>query len=229
MVEPYHSFWEEVQVVGSCWIWGGRSTKEGFGRVYTKPFKGRLAHLVALDSLAIPTNTSIRHKCRNKHCVRPGHLTLSEEEAVLWRFLGEVLVGDGCWEWQGSCLKGKWNYGMLGTPSSGLIRAHRYSYKLFMEDPGDAFVLHKCDNPPCVRPDHLFLGDALVNAQDCSSKGRNHLGESCGTSVLTELEVRDARTQHKKGSGVRPLARKYGVAPATMYEVLTWKTWKHVE
>ena len=78
--------------------------------------------------------------------------------------------GDGCWEWQASRMpKG---YGRLGI-SGVMVLAHRVSYELNIGPiQAGLFVLHKCDNPSCVRPDHLFLGTQADNVHDAKAKGR---------------------------------------------------------
>ena len=76
---------------------------------------------------------------------------------------------NNCWEWIGN--KDKDGYGRLSL--NKIIRAHRYSWELYFgKIPGDLIICHRCDNPPCVNPDHLFIGTHLDNARDREKKGR---------------------------------------------------------
>lgn len=83
------------------------------------------------------------------------------------RFWSKVHITDGCWLWTGALRNG---YGRFG--SRPFKYAHRVSWELANGPTGDLKVLHRCDNPRCVRPDHLFLGTQLDNMRDRSAKGR---------------------------------------------------------
>lgn len=99
------------------------------------------------------------------------------------RFLKKVKKTAYCWEWQAAKTTGRFGgYGCLnvrltdGTKKTML--SHRLSWLLHKgEMPGNLCVLHKCDNPSCVNPDHLFLGTRQDNVADMVSKGRQVAGE----------------------------------------------------
>lgn len=142
----------------------------------------------------------------------------------------------GCWIWQGAKKNNRVAYGHLtvGSRSNGTRRtmsAHRYSYEAFIGTiPTNLWVLHKCDNPPCVNPSHLFLGTRQDNVDDREKKGRNKprmfgKHECNPNSKLTWDDVDYIRENKTKlGDGAR-LAKKFNVNHKTISDVCLFKTW----
>lgn len=128
----------------------------------------------------------------------------------------------GCWLWMGSTATG--GYGRVWHKGKPEL-AHRVSYWLACGPTSDKQVLHRCDNPACVNPDHLFLGDIAGNMGDRDKKGRQARGERQGSAVLTETQVRLLRDA--KGSE-RALAKQFGIAPSTVRKIRLRKTWAHL-
>ena len=116
--------------------------------------------------------------------------------------------------------------------------AHRLIWtECFGDIPDGMCVCHKCDNPKCINPEHLFLGTPKDNVADMWKKGRARtpIGNWHGTQLfwakLTEQDVADVRRRYEKGhpvNGGRPLAREYGVHQKTMMEAIQGSKWKHV-
>ncbi len=87
------------------------------------------------------------------------------------KFLSHVKKKNGCWKWLST--KNCFGYGRLFSDNKE-YKAHRVSWELkFGPIPNGLFVLHKCDNPECTNPDHLFLGTQRENMNDCLNKGRH--------------------------------------------------------
>ena len=140
----------------------------------------------------------------------------------------------GCWEWTGTTRDG---YGRMtvGSRTDGTRRsvsAHRVAYELKNgEIPAGMEVCHKCDNPACINPEHLFAGTKRDNAADRDAKGRHFAlnGEEHPASKLTKRIVRDARWERAdRGTSLSELARKYGVSKTTMRNAVIGETWQHV-
>lgn len=141
------------------------------------------------------------------------------------RFWQKVSISDGCWEW-GGAIHGN-GYGILSVHGKMQL-AHRVSWQLRHGNIEDGLcVCHHCDNPKCVRPDHLFLGTQADNVHDMIVKGRNFVpaGESHGNAVLTEDQVREI----KMASGTcAEIAVKYGIDNASVGKIKAGKLWRCV-
>jgi hypothetical protein len=139
-------------------------------------------------------------------------------------------TSQGCKEWQGSRNKVGW-HGQWRNLAGQIELTHRAAWRLFVGDiPDGMFVLHKCDNPACVNPEHLFLGTQKANMHDMWTKGRGKpgvsKGEKHGMSKLTAELVREIRSS--KESGVA-LSHRLGVSPTTICDVRKHRIWNHVE
>lgn len=148
------------------------------------------------------------------------------------RFLMRVAVANenGCKEWEGSRNKKGW-HGQWRNAAGKIELTHRAAWRLFVgEIPDGLCVLHKCDNPICVNPNHLFLGTQADNSNDMWVKGRGKpgksVGEKHGMSKLNEAIVREIRTSTERGV---VLAKKFGVTPTTICDVKKRRIWDHVE
>lgn len=160
------------------------------------------------------------------------------------RFWDKVIKGPECWEWEAS--RSKAGYGQLQVRSISPrpLLAHRVSWILANgEIPNGLFVLHKCDNPACVRPSHLFLGTQRDNNTDRQRKGRTASGDCNGSRTqpernsfvrnrgsglfgekhpgakLSDAQVEELRREFEAGTNRESLARRFGISVTHVYRL----------
>lgn len=132
----------------------------------------------------------------------------------------------GCWIWMGN--EGPGGYGRVACAGKR-IRAHRFSWEVYNGPiPEGVHVLHKCDTPLCVNPDHLFLGTIKDNSRDMHVKGRapNKKGINHPMVKLTEKEVRSIRLSSLP---YREISSEFGVALSAISRIKSGKRWGHVQ
>jgi hypothetical protein len=133
-----------------------------------------------------------------------------------------------CWVWIAAIDKktGYGRFGVRGTTKIG--QAHRLAWIEKHCDPGKLCILHRCDNPPCVRESHLFLGTRDVNNKDMAAKGRANRGEARPLAKLTEKKVAAIRVAISEGFSQAALAKKYGVNQSQISRAATGSRWRHI-
>ena len=144
------------------------------------------------------------------------------------RVWSHVTTGDGCWLWTAS-RTGSGGDGQIMIAST-MQRAHRVAWAIAQRRDPVGHVLHRCDNPPCVNPAHLFEGTTEDNVRDMEQKGRarHPHGVAHGRAKLTEAIVRTARVRRSAGEGLRQLAREFRVGHRTLSAAVSGRTWAHV-
>lgn len=140
----------------------------------------------------------------------------------------------GCWNWMGS--KGQNGYGFIYWNGKNW-RAHRLSFAIHNGPiPSGKFVCHKCDNPRCVNPDHLFAGTPRDNWLDALSKRRGFIvstcgkradgsGEQNGSAKLTWVQVVCIRAEREAGEKQSVLAERYGISRTQVHNIVHRKKW----
>jgi hypothetical protein len=163
-------------------------------------------------------------------------------EAKFWR---KVTKTNGCWLWNASGLPS--GYGVMAIGATRKQLAHRFSYELHHGRVSDGLrVLHRCDNPPCVRAEcavpgckhlkgsegcnsHLFLGTDADNNADMCEKDRNAYGSRHPKAKLTEAQVGEIRERYvPRKVTTSALAKEFHVSQVTVIRIIKGQRWRHV-
>lgn len=148
-----------------------------------------------------------------------------EAEALFW---SKVERGPGCWEWCGGASRK--GYGRVRVRGR-LVSPHRLSFALAHGAvPDGLWVLHTCDNPRCVRPEHLFAGTHADNMKDASRKGRlRQLGPGPWNAKIGPGQVREIRALRAEGLTCREIAARYGLHRYTVGQIARRVRWGSVQ
>lgn len=139
-----------------------------------------------------------------------------------------AVLTDDCWNWTGG--KDPDGYGIFRVNGKSR-RAHRVAWgQIYGKIPRGLRVLHHCDNPSCINPEHLFLGTDQDNVLDAFSKGRRFgpKGEKHGRSKLTDSQVLKIKRRLSSGELHKAIARDFGVRRQTISLIAEGKTWRHI-
>ncbi len=162
---------------------------------------------------------------------RAGHWTKKHAREIPTtqeqRFWARVQKSSDCWTWAST--KAPNGYGVLRYKGH-TASAHRISWELANGPvPAGLYVCHRCDNPACVNPEHLFLGTPAENTEDARVKGRLAHGERISLAKLTDSQVRQIRALYASGNCTYvQLALQFGVTKGTIGKVINRNTWAHI-
>ncbi|MCK5615059.1 HNH endonuclease [Candidatus Pacearchaeota archaeon] len=214
-------FWTKVdkRSEDECWKWLGNKTTSFHGKPITAH---RLAWLLLVGP--IPNRLCVCHRCESVSCVNPKHLILGKtrqgrsQATLFWK--NTKKLENGCIEWQKTVSTA--GYGRLRLDGNTIL-AHRLSWIITNGPiPDGMFVLHKCDNPLCVNPDHLFLGTQNDNMQDMIKKGR-YVKPNV---KLTKEMVDGIRKKYSIGNTThRKLSDEYGVCKTQIGNIVRGNHW----
>lgn len=173
-------------------------------------------------------NGSIYLLCGNKSCCNPKHMGIKRATPpeYFWANVS-ILSTDECWEWIGH--KSADGYGVMHFSMKPWL-AHRLAWYLTCGEIADGLcVCHRCDNPGCCNPNHLFLGTVHDNNIDRDTKGRHHdcRGELNPFSKLTCKDV--VKIRATKGLSQIAIASEYGVSKSLISLIKRGKAWNHIE
>jgi hypothetical protein len=222
-------FWEKVKKSDSCWLWTGC---EGQCTINAKRYKvHRVSWMIHYGS--IPENKDVKRKCKNRSCVNPEHLFLADKTNVSdtrdlkTRFFENVKKTKGCWLWSGNLNTD--GYGVLTVKNKKpkQQKAHRLSYEIHKgKIPKGLIICHKCNNPSCVNPKHLYAGTHKQNSRDMVVSGHSQRGEKHPQSVLTKEKVIEIRRKYfSEKLSYQKLSKLFSVSPATIGLIIRRNTW----
>ncbi len=218
--EEYRLAWEQSTDIpyGFCWCGCGERTEVW---AWSRSDKGRVK--------GEPKRYLPYHR---------NHIMHRFAAPIRERFMEKVAAeSDGCWTWVAET--NDEGYGKFyWDAEEPKTLAHRASWRLFRGPiPQGLHVLHHCDNPPCVRPDHLFLGTPKDNSVDCVNKdrlitprrlARTAKGERHGMAKLTAPEVEEIRRRYAAGGvGQKRLAAEFGVSQRLIGKIVNGELWRH--
>lgn len=205
---------------------GRPSRRVTIARLVAEAFAGPRPHRAVVVTKNGDMNDLRASNIRWGKKVVPPRYADRDPVAEFWK---KVDKSGDCWVWTSG--KNQGGYGIFHV-NGGVVMATHYSLLLAMGEKPKApfYALHRCDNPPCVNPAHLFVGTKLDNKRDQMAKGRlpaapKKFGESNTAAKLTEHDVREIRASPMSG---RALAKAYGVSPMLISYIRRNIIWRHV-
>lgn len=181
-------------------------------------------------------------KCKGHTGFRPGSTLFISEmtneqkfERLKKSFEKHVIRQEGCWSWKGPIDKGGYSV-MSCRPEIGSNKGHKASWLIYHgEIPKYMYICHKCDNPICTNPDHLWIGTSKQNNDDKISKGRaryilppHKIGSENGSSKLTEDQVKQIKMLISSGRSCYGIGKEFNVSKTTILRIKNGKNWGHV-
>ncbi len=158
---------------------------------------------------------------------------LNYRQDIVNRFWKKVNIPNDyineCWEWLFG--KDKDGYGRFHIRRGKCYSTHRFSYEYYFGIiPDKMLVCHICDNPSCVNPNHLFIGNNTDNLQDMSKKGRSTFGEKSTNAILTDDAIIDILEGIKfnKYQSITEIMNIYNVSRPTIHRIFRKESWKHI-
>lgn len=152
---------------------------------------------------------------------------MADEQHRFWAFVSK---SDGCWLWIGGKDRhgyGKFTVGLKRNGTQKTKLAHRVAWMYAHGTMPQRNLLHRCDNPQCVRPDHMFVGTQKDNLMDAAQKGRTARGERNGMAKLTEVAVSAIKERRVNGETQLAVAKTYGISRSLVSMIEHGKRWGH--
>lgn len=216
-----------------CLIWPFSKVPKGYGKLMVPGEGLRYAHKISYGLFIGPTDHELRNLCGNNSCYHPDHWKAREYRSYydyLIQALASLPADGSCVEWP--FCRTHSGYGHLRRNGVDLV-VSREAYRLTYGSLPEGFeACHKCDNPPCFRPDHLFAGTPSDNMTDCSAKGRLNNGSKHGDehpcATVTGSQVLEMRELFASGASVQDLSVRFGIGRSGVRHIVHGRSWKHL-
>ena len=202
---------------------------------FSKKRRGRTASYFCLECNKTFTALAYKHRmfCGIR-CSNKAKAKTKTTKPLAVRFWKRVRLSAGCWLWLGPPHHN--GYGNIRTEkdingNSRLIGPHQASWLINHGPiPAGFWVLHKCDTPLCVNPDHLYLGTRADNAMDMVVRERAFMKKGSGhfLAKLTEIDIPVIRRLYTSGLSKRYIAGRYAVSDVTIHKLIAGMIWRHV-
>lgn len=207
-----------------CWIWVGCTS--GRNAVITISGKTKSVKRLLLSNKYPSSDLTgyLKSSCGNIKCLNPDHVITKQQ---WFNSLIKENTDTGCLEWQGF-KKGGYGYFYVNGREKAV---HRMQYEKFKGlIPKGYNVCHSCDNPPCVNPDHLWVGTQQENIKDMISKGRDlkAIGPRNKNSKISSHQAREVKLLYSQGHTIKNIHLKLGLTYKTVQHICNGTTWKHV-
>ena len=167
----------------------------------------------------------------NAHYLRWWKATPKEERpapTVEERFWAKVEKGRRCWLWTG--YRRPSGHGIFVAENDRHVSAHAFALELQVgyPTPEGKEACHRCDNPPCVNPRHIYYGTRQENINDAWARGLVPAGSEKPSALLNEEQVLQLRTRYAEGADAKALAAEYGIKVVSLRHIVLGLKWKHV-
>lgn len=167
----------------------------------------------------------------NAHYLRWWKATPKEDRprpTVEQRFWAKVQKTPGCWLWTGA--KHPTGHGMFVAFGGRVVPSHAFALELQIgyPTPEGKEACHRCDNPPCVNPRHIYYGTRQENVDDAWARGRYPIGSARPAAKLHEDQVIEIRERYALGDDTKELAKEFGIKVPTLKHIVLGLKWKHV-
>lgn len=222
-----------------CWTWIGVEHR-GQALMLIDGSYYNVRRVIAYSMLGIDVERCrfIYTTCGNPLCVNPAHLVpimegpLNDSIDGIKKILlsrKEISKDTDCWDWTGNINLSGYGYLWINRKE---FTAHRLSAMVFLgfDIESELCVLHKCDNPKCINPEHLRIGTRSDNIHDMYSKGRQAIlrGEDASGAQMTNDEVLEIRKERREGKTTVSIGEKHGRSPAYISQIVTGRKWSHL-